>query len=192
MTDIIDSSGFRANIGIILIRDTGELFLGRRPEGRGWQFPQGGVHAGETPEAALYRELNEEVGLDSADVELLGSTRSWLRYRLPAQYRRNTRPLCIGQKQRWFLLRFRGLDSRFRFDVTDRPEFESWEWVPYWTPVREVIHFKRRVYSRALHELAPLAFPHGLPPYPSWWTPDLMPPKSSPSRRRQSRRRRRR
>lgn len=192
MTDQIDPSGFRANIGIILVRDSGELFLGRRPEGRGWQFPQGGVHLGETPEAALYRELKEEVGLDIGDVEVLGSTRSWLRYRLPAQYQRSTRPLCIGQKQRWFMLRFPGSDSRFRFDTTERPEFEGWEWVPYWAPVREVIHFKRRVYSRALHELAPLAFPQGLPPYPSWWTPDLIPPKTSSRRRRRSRGRTRR
>src|SRR5688572_5737373 len=142
MSDLIDGSGFRANIGIILIRDSGEVFLGQRPEGRGWQFPQGGLQLGEDPEAALYRELGEEVGLTSADVELLGSTRNWLRYRLPVNYRRHTKPLCVGQKQRWFMLRFRGPDTKFRFDTTDAPEFESWRWVPYWTPVREVIHFK--------------------------------------------------
>lgn len=183
MTDLIDPAGFRANIGIILIRDNGELFLGQRPEGRGWQFPQGGIQAGETPEAALYRELGEEVGLQASDVELLGSTGAWLRYRLPTQYRRNTQPLCIGQKQRWFLLRFQGSDRKFRFDSTAHPEFESWRWVPYWTPVREVIHFKRRVYTRALHELAPFAFPAGLPPYPQWWTPDLTPTATASRRR---------
>lgn len=187
MSDLIDSAGFRANVGIILLRPTpeaegGELFLGGRPDGRGWQFPQGGVQAGESAEAALYRELGEEIGLREQDVEILGSTRSWLRYRLPEQYRRRTRPLCIGQKQRWFLLRFRGQDGQFRFDTTTQPEFETWRWVPYWTPVREVIHFKRHVYSRALHELAPFAFPQGLPPYPQWWTEDLTPP--SPRRRR--------
>jgi putative (di)nucleoside polyphosphate hydrolase len=185
MTDLIDSTGFRANIGIVLMRPlrphngTGEagaeLFLGGRPDGRGWQFPQGGVREGESPEAALYRELGEEVGLQAHDVELLGSTRGWLRYRLPAQYRRRSLPLCIGQKQRWFLLRLTGAEERIRFDTTDTPEFETWRWVPFWVPVKEVVYFKRRVYARALHELGPLVFPGGLPPYPQWWSEHLPP-----------------
>lgn len=168
--DSIDADGFRANVGIILMNNDGELFLGGRAGGRGWQFPQGGIRPGEDIEAAVYRELNEEIGLDAADVSLLGRTRSWLRYRLPAQYvRRNSTPLCIGQKQRWFLLRFEANDERFRFDATGEPEFESWRWVSFWTPVREVIYFKRQVYARALHELGPLGLPGGLPDYPDWW-----------------------
>ena len=94
--------------------------------------------------------------------ELLGSTGSWLRYRLPARYvRRDQRPLCIGQKQRWFLLRLAADESGIRFDATDQPEFDRWRWVDYWQPVKEVIYFKRPVYVRALHELAPLARPEG-------------------------------
>ncbi len=55
---------------------------------------------------ALYRELHEEVGLKRADVELVGRTGDWIRYRLPQKFvRRNRHPVCIGQKQRWFLLR---------------------------------------------------------------------------------------
>jgi putative (di)nucleoside polyphosphate hydrolase len=170
MTDWIDSDGFRANVGIILMRDGGDLFLGGRTGGRGWQFPQGGIRRDEPLEQALYRELSEEIGLVESDVEVLGSTRSWLRYRLPPRYvRRNSQPICIGQKQRWFLLRFRSSEDRFRFDSTAEPEFERWRWVPYWTPVQEVIYFKRRVYARALHELGALAFPRGLPPYPDGW-----------------------
>lgn len=170
MTDWIDSDGFRANVGIILMRDGGELFLGGRTGGRGWQFPQGGIGQDEPLEQALYRELTEEIGLEQTDVEMLGRTRSWLRYRLPPQYvRRNSQPVCIGQKQRWFLLRFTSSEDRFRFDSTPQPEFERWRWVPYWTPVQEVIYFKRRVYARALHELGMLAFPQGLPPYPDGW-----------------------
>jgi len=168
--DSIDAQGFRANVGIILMSPAGELFLGGRTGGRGWQFPQGGIRPDEDIETALYRELNEEIGLDARDVCVLGSTRSWLRYRLPAQYvRRNSSPLCIGQKQRWFLLRFEGSDTRFRFDATEEPEFETWRWVPFWTPVREVIYFKRQVYAQALHELGQIGFPDGLPGYPDWW-----------------------
>lgn len=169
MTDTIDADGFRANVGIVLIRDDRQVFLGGRSGGRGWQFPQGGILQGESPEQALYRELHEEIGLEPSDVELLAATRNWLRYRLPKQYvRRNSQPQCIGQKQRWFLLRFRASEDRFRFDSTGEPEFENWRWVDYWTPVREVIFFKRAVYVRALDELANVAFPGNPPALPEW------------------------
>jgi putative (di)nucleoside polyphosphate hydrolase len=170
MSDVIDSDGFRANVGIVLIRDTGDVFLGRQVGGRGWQFPQGGVLAGESIEAAAYRELHEEIGLSPSDVSLIGRTERWLRYRLPAKYvRRNRHPMCIGQKQRWFLLRLKGTGARFDFTRTREPEFDQYRWVNFWEPVREVIYFKRAVYVRALTELAALAFPDGPPPHPSWW-----------------------
>src|SRR5215470_10372089 len=97
-------------------------------------------------------------------------TERWLRYRLPPKYvRRNRHPLCIGQKQRWFLLRLKQPDVRFTFDSTDEPEFDQWRWAPYWEPVREVIYFKRPVYVRALTELASIAFPGDPPSHPPWW-----------------------
>jgi putative (di)nucleoside polyphosphate hydrolase len=171
MTDWIDEDGYRANVGIVLMRDDGRVFLGGRPGGRGWQFPQGGIRPDEAFTAALYRELEEEIGLEASDVEYVGETRDWLRYQLPRQYvRRNGLPRCIGQKQRWALLRFRGNEDRLRFDATDEPpEFDRFRWADFWDPVREVIFFKREVYRRALHELGRLAFPGGLPPYPAWW-----------------------
>jgi putative (di)nucleoside polyphosphate hydrolase len=171
MSDWIDEDGYRANVGIVLMRDDGRVFLGGRTGGRGWQFPQGGIRPDEPFESALYRELEEEIGLAAADVELLGETRGWMRYKLPRQYvRRNGLPRCIGQKQRWALLRLRGDEQRLRFDATDEPpEFDRFRWTDFWDPVREVIFFKRGVYRRALHELGRIAFPAGLPPYPSWW-----------------------
>lgn len=169
--DYIDTQGFRANVGIILMRADGRLFLGGRAGARGWQFPQGGIRRGEPAEVALYRELEEEVGLAAGDVEELGRTRGWLRYHLPTQFqRRNATPVCVGQKQRWFLLRLVSPESRLCFDATDQPaEFDRWRWAEYWDPVREVIFFKRRVYARVLEELGAYAFPDGLPPYPDWW-----------------------
>ncbi len=166
-SDYIDKDGFRANVGIILTRGvSGEVFLGGRIGGRGWQFPQGGVNRGEQVEDALFRELKEEVGLDRSDVEILGSTRGWLRYRLPRQY---VRDRCIGQKQRWYLLKLLSDESKVKFDHTDTPEFDRWRWSDYWSPVKEVVYFKRRVYVRALHDLGPHLFPDGLPAYPEWW-----------------------
>jgi putative (di)nucleoside polyphosphate hydrolase len=170
MGDLIDKDGFRANVGIVLMDDAGQLFLGRRSGGRGWQFPQGGVRHDETPEEALFRELHEEIGLTADDVAIVAQTASWLRYRLPQRYvRRDSLPLCIGQKQRWFLLRLVRPVAQFRFDTTGTPEFDRWRWVDYWQPVREVIYFKRPVYVRALQELAQIMSPGAPPPYPSWW-----------------------
>jgi len=161
---VIDSEGFRANVGIILCNDKRELFWGRRIGQDAWQFPQGGINEGESAEDAMFRELKEEVGLEAQHVELLGCTQKWLRYRLPKRYlRKNSMPLCIGQKQRWFMLKVRCAESDFCLDKFDKPEFDHWRWVDYWQPVREVVFFKRNVYNRALKELAPLLFPDGAP-----------------------------
>ena len=171
-SDYIDAAGYRANVGIVLLNGQGKVFLGGRARARGYQFPQGGVHQGERAEQAVYRELSEEVGLAGDQVLELGCTRGWLRYRLPPQFiRRDSKPLCIGQKQRWFLFRLQVPDSELRFDSSDEPaEFDRSRWADWWDPVREVIYFKRQVYSRALHELGKWAFPEsGLPPYPEWW-----------------------
>ncbi|MDX1517079.1 MAG: RNA pyrophosphohydrolase [Woeseiaceae bacterium] len=168
--DWIDDEGFRANVGIILSNEDGRLLLGGRVGRRGWQFPQGGMRRDETPEAAMYRELHEEIGLDDDDVEILGVTRDWLRYRLPDKFiRRNSSPLCIGQKQRWFMLKLATSPDRVRFDRGDAPEFDRVRWVDFWRPVNEVIYFKRRVYAQALHELGSTVYPGGLPPQPRWW-----------------------
>ena len=169
-TDYIDSDGFRANVGIILCNGEGKLLLAGRVGNKGWQFPQGGMLLGESSEQAMYRELHEEVGLTEADVEILGITSNWLRYRLPKKFvRQHSMPLCIGQKQRWFILRLTATEDRVRFDRSETPEFDRWRWVEFWRPVTEVIYFKRRVYVRALHELGPHLYPDGLPPRPRWW-----------------------
>jgi putative (di)nucleoside polyphosphate hydrolase len=170
-TDFIDDEGYRANVGIVIMNGDRQVFLGGRARARGWQFPQGGIRRGEQAEEALYRELAEEVGLRPGQVEEVARTRGWLRYRLPPQFiRRDSSPLCIGQKQRWFLLRLGAEDSALKFDSTEIPaEFDRWRWAQWWDAVHDVIYFKRRVYSRALHELGTHAFPEGLPPYPDWW-----------------------
>ena len=169
-SDQIDENGYRANVGIIVANDEGRLLLAGRAGRKGWQFPQGGVAPGESDEQAMYRELEEELGLLPQHVEVLGRTSEWIPYRLPDRYvRRHSKPLCIGQKQRWFMLRLVADEERLRLDTTEKPEFDRWRWVDYWRPVNEVIYFKRRVYARALHELACHVHPEGPPPQPRWW-----------------------
>ncbi|QBQ54435.1 RNA pyrophosphohydrolase [Nitrosococcus wardiae] len=162
---MIDKDGFRANVGLILCNEDGRVLWARRAREEAWQFPQGGIKGNETAEEAVYRELAEEVGLGPEHVSIVGCTRGWLRYRLPSRYiRYGSKPLCIGQKQIWYLLRFVGEEQDVRLDVTDRPEFDYWRWVNYWYPLREIVYFKRKVYQRALNELAPLIFPGYRPP----------------------------
>lgn len=152
---MIDENGYRANVGIILADGAGRVFWGRRVGQAAWQFPQGGIAANETVEEAMFRELQEEVGLQPEDVSIIGSTRGWLNYRLPnGLVRRNSEPLCIGQKQKWFLLHLRSGDEAICLDVHERPEFDTWQWVSYWYPVEEVVSFKREVYRRAMRELS--------------------------------------
>jgi putative (di)nucleoside polyphosphate hydrolase len=155
---VIDSDGFRPNVGIILTNQQGQLLWARRVGGQdAWQFPQGGINPEETPEQALYRELHEEIGLHPEDVEILACTRGWLRYRLPHRLvRHNSSPVCVGQKQKWFLLRLLSDDQKVCLENGARAEFDTWRWVSFWYPLSKVVSFKKEVYRRALKELSPV------------------------------------
>jgi len=152
---VIDKDGFRHGVGIILVNSKRQVFIAKRVGKEAWQFPQGGLQEAETPEEAMLRELKEEIGLSAADVKIIASTRRWLRYRLPKRMVRHySKPLCIGQKQKWFLLRLETNDEQINLASTDSPEFDSWAWVSYWYPLSQVVSFKRRVYNLAMKEFA--------------------------------------
>jgi len=103
----------------------------------------------------MYRELFEEVGLHRKDVRILASTRNWLRYKLPKRLVRwDTKPVCIGQKQKWFLLQLMCNDADINVQRSSTPEFDGWRWVSFWYPVRQVVSFKRDVYRRVMKEFA--------------------------------------
>lgn len=152
---MIDANGFRPNVGIIICNTQGQVLWAKRIGQDAWQFPQGGIRQGERLQQAMYRELKEEVGLDASDVEILASTRDWLYYQLPKHYiRQNSNPVCIGQKQKWFLLRLCGDESRIKLSCPDMtPEFDDWQWVSFWYPLSQVIDFKKDVYRQAMRQL---------------------------------------
>ena len=151
---MIDRDGYRPNVGIIICNRKNEVFWGKRVRQHAWQFPQGGIDPGETPEVAMYRELHEEVGLQPQHVEILGRTRDWLRYDVPEQWlRRDWRGNYRGQKQIWFLLRLVGRDTDVQLRASQKPEFDAWRWNEYWVPLDSVVEFKRDVYQLALSEL---------------------------------------
>ncbi len=154
MCSMIDSRGFRPNVGIIICNAQGQLLWAKRIGQDAWQFPQGGIRHGERLQQALYRELKEEVGLDPADVEIISSTKGWLYYQLPKNLiRQHTNPVCIGQKQKWYLLSLRSEETKIDLVSNHSPEFDDWQWVSFWYPLSQVIDFKREVYRQALKEL---------------------------------------
>jgi len=161
---MLDKDGYRPNVGIILANDRNEVFWGKRVNQHAWQFPQGGINAGESPVQAMFRELTEETGLLRQHVRILGRTRNWLRYDVPSHWMRRPRAASAegsahgrasyrGQKQIWFLLRMVGRDCDVRLRASDHPEFDAWRWHDYWVSLDGVIDFKREVYRLALAEL---------------------------------------
>jgi len=154
---VLDKEGYRPNVGIVLANQRNEVFWGKRVNQHAWQFPQGGIDHGETPVQAMYRELEEEIGLQRAHVRILGRTRDWLRYEVPERWARRARESNAGayrgQKQIWYLLRMTGRDCDVKLRASGHPEFDAWRWHEYWVPLEAVIEFKREVYRQALIEL---------------------------------------
>jgi putative (di)nucleoside polyphosphate hydrolase len=153
---VLDKEGFRPNVGIILANQRNEVFWGKRVHQHAWQFPQGGIKHGETPLQAMFRELEEEIGLQRDHVRILGRTREWLRYEVPEKWmRRSKENGCAyrGQKQIWYLLRMVARDCDVKLRASGHPEFDAWRWHDYWVPLENVIDFKREVYRQALIEL---------------------------------------
>jgi putative (di)nucleoside polyphosphate hydrolase len=152
---MLDREGFRPNVGIILLNQKNQVFWGKRIRTHSWQFPQGGIDRGETPEQAMIRELHEEVGLKQEHVRIVARTRDWLRYEVPDRFiRRDARGFYKGQKQIWFLLQMVAPDHHLNLRATDHPEFDAWRWNDYWVPLDAVVEFKRGVYEMALTELS--------------------------------------
>ena len=160
---MIDTEGFRANVGIVICNELGQVFWAKRYGQHSWQFPQGGIDEGETAEQTMYRELHEEVGLKPEHVKILAVTKNWLRYKLPKRLiRQGSSPVCIGQKQKWFLLQLTSKEEDVDLLHSGHPEFDNWRWVSFWYPVRNVVSFKRDVYRRVMKEFVPIAMPADL------------------------------
>ena len=159
---MIDFDGYRPNVGIVICNRKGQVLWAKRYGQNSWQFPQGGINEGENIETAMYRELYEEVGLTKKDVRLIWASKYWLKYKLPKRLVRNegncNQPVCIGQKQRWFLLQLTADESTINLKATKNPEFDGWRWVSFWYPVRQVVSFKKDVYRKVMKEFAQVMF----------------------------------
>jgi putative (di)nucleoside polyphosphate hydrolase len=149
---------YRKGVGIMLLNSGGAVFVARRfnPAEEGWQMPQGGIDDREDPRAAAFRELKEEIGTDNA--EIIEEGHDWLDYDFPEEIRLRTRNgRWIGQRQKWFVMRFKGEDSEINLR-TSHPEFADWKWVGVQELPSLVVSFKRQVYLDLLREFGTLAF----------------------------------
>ncbi len=147
---------YRRGVGIMLLNRDGLVFVGRRIDRKeeAWQMPQGGVDRGETPRDAAFRELKEEVGTDRA--EIVAESAHWLRYELPDALRgRLWRGRYVGQRQKWFAMRFQGCDGDVDLG-THHPEFNAWRWVPHDRLDTLIVPFKRQLYRDVVAEFAHL------------------------------------
>ena len=153
-TEEIAKLPYRRNVGVMLVNDRGEVFVGRRidTDAPAWQMPQGGIDAGETPREAALRELREETGIAPELVRIEAETEGWLSYDLPPDLvAKIWQGRFRGQRQKWVLLRFLGRDADIDI-ATEHPEFSRWRWLPPAKLADVIVPFKRAVYAQVLGE----------------------------------------
>jgi putative (di)nucleoside polyphosphate hydrolase len=150
----VETAALRRGVGIMLVNNDGQVFAGQRIDVTvdAWQMPQGGIEDGESPRTAALRELHEEIGTSNADV--IVATEAWLHYELPTELlERLPQSAWRGQKQKWFLMRFRGTDAEINV-ATEHPEFSKWKWIPPRQLLDLIVPFKRELYQHVLQEFS--------------------------------------
>ncbi len=154
---------YRPNVGAVLFNQAGLVLIARRADmpnaegyAGGWQLPQGGVDEGEDLRVAVLRELAEEIGTNKA--EIIAEHPEWLTYDFPPELQRmRMAQKYRGQRQRWFALRFTGVDGDIKLDADPHPEFDAWRWARIEELPALAVSFKRAIYEELVRVFGPLA-----------------------------------
>ena len=147
---------YRLNVGLMIVNEQGLVWMGKRANvtEKAYQMPQGGIDEGETPKEAAYRELFEETGLTQNHVELIKESDYWYQYDIPKNI--GFFPRFKGQRQKWFLFRFKGKDADFNLEAhPEEIEFSSFAWTDMSKIADMVISFKQDVYQKVVNEFKP-------------------------------------
>jgi putative (di)nucleoside polyphosphate hydrolase len=147
---------YRSGVGIMLINSDNKIFVGKRIDNNSdaWQMPQGGIDAGEDEDMAMFRELFEETGIIASNVEILGRSQRHFYYNLPYKLQKKFwGGKYLGQKQRWYIVRFTGDDSAINV-TTETPEFSQWKWIGREEILSAIVKFKRDLYREVINEFS--------------------------------------
>lgn len=150
---MIKESEYRLNVGLIIINNKGKLLLCKRKKSNNWQFPQGGIDAGEKSEDAALRELYEEVGIKEKSIKKIYVSKTSYKYDVPEakKFRNFLQDNFRGQKQKWFMFELIE-DVKINFTNDPNPEFDDYMWSSYWYPLYSIVDFKKEVYRSVLKE----------------------------------------
>ncbi len=154
----LDSLPYRPCAGVMLANRAGLIFVGQRNDSRydAWQMPQGGIDPGEDAEQAAIRELGEEAGVAPHHFDIIARSATEHFYDLPDELMgKMWNGRFRGQRQIWFLARFKGEDSDINI-ATKHPEFQAWKWAEPHTLPHMIVPFKRSLYEALLVEFGAL------------------------------------
>jgi putative (di)nucleoside polyphosphate hydrolase len=147
---------YRSGVGIMLLNSENKIFVGKRIDNNSdaWQMPQGGIDAGEDEDLAMFRELAEETGIVESKIEILGKSRRYFYYNLPYKLQKKFwGGKYLGQKQRWYLARFKGDEKDINVQ-TEIPEFSEWKWIGNEEILSAIVKFKRDLYGEIITEFS--------------------------------------
>ena len=150
---MITKSSYRIGVGIILINEKKKIFVGKRVDvkNESWQMPQGGINKGEKFEEAAFRELYEETGIKKAKIIL--KSKKWFKYKIPSEIKKKLWDnKYIGQKQKWFVMKFEGNEKKDINLNLHKAEFSDWKWVNLNNLKKLIVSFKKEMYKQLIKE----------------------------------------
>ena len=141
----MNSEAFRANVGLVLLKDEKVFIFERIDIADAWQLPQGGIDVGETPIEAAYRELAEETGLRRSDVRFVAEYPDWLVYEFPDHVKKGA---FLGQAQKWFFFELVNDESAINLTAFEHQEFSRFRRISHYELEEIAVSFRKPIYRK--------------------------------------------